>query len=36
MSVEMVDIIVRHTNQKAQATYAAYNENHPEKTQLKW
>jgi len=35
-TVEMVDIIVRHTNAKANSTYAAYNSQIPEKIQLKW
>lgn len=36
MSEVIVDIIVRHTNKKVNATYAAYNEQNPTKPQLKW
>lgn len=36
LTVEMVDIIVRHTNRKAHATYNAYNEENPNRRQLKW
>jgi len=35
-TAEMVDIIVRHTNAKAISTYATYNEDNPDKKQLKW
>lgn len=35
-TIEMVDIIVRHTNKKANSTYDAYNAANPTKRQLKW
>nr|XP_047129361.1 uncharacterized protein LOC124809345 [Hydra vulgaris] len=33
---EMADIIIRHTNKKANLTYATYNEKNPGKKQLVW
>ena len=33
---EMADIIIRHTNKKANSTYTAYNEKNPMKKQLVW
>lgn len=35
-TTEMVDIIVRHTNAKAILIYSSYNEDYPDKKQLKW
>lgn len=36
ISEKSVDIIMRHTNKKAIATYATYDEKNPTKPQLKW